>query len=246
MQKKLRIVGVSIVGEGEGKRYLKEVLKEKSRLCDKIVILAHCPDILTENVCKSFSKVVYYWTNEKEIWATKQWQIKEWALQLVSKENPDWILAFDADELMDYRVDRKVLENLAFKKYNSYYFRFVHLWNNKRHIRIDGSWDRLYKVIFYKYQKDKEQKFRRSALHCGVAPLYAHQSPGMSGYLVKHYGYMKLEDRDKKVERYNKYDPRGFYKPQRWYNSIKEEGKIIIFDEKEFVKSIFSNSQNYG
>ncbi|MEW6606034.1 MAG: glycosyltransferase [bacterium] len=230
-RRSLKIVGITCV-YNEARKYLKEVLIEKSKLCDKIIVLGDSPTDETKEICEKFSKVEYRETKER-LFNTHQWLLKELALKYASYKKPDWILAFDADELFEKRVNRKVLEELAFKGHNSYYFRFVHLWDDREHIRVDRGWDKLYKVIFYKFQPDQEQKFAKKALHCGLAPLYAHQKPRpeVSGYIVKHLGYMKPEDRKKKFLRYNRFDSSGFYKPKWWYNSIIEKGKIIPFEE---------------
>lgn len=235
----MNIIGVVCVGPNEYKRYLKEVLEDKLELCDKIVVLGDgLKERKTFELCKQLKNVEYYET-EKSLFNTEQWKLKQTALWVASGYHPDWVLAFDADELIDYRINRQVLENMASQDVNSYGFNFVHLWGDREHIRVDRGWKSLNKVIFYKYQSGREQKFPKRALHCGLVPEYAHKKGiQFSGYLVKHLGYMKPEDRPSKVIRYQTYDKLGFYKPQFWYDSIMKEGTIIPFNEKEFIKTV--------
>ena len=234
----MKIIGIICVGPREYERYLEETLKDKTKLCDKIIVLGDgLKEKRTLKLCQKFNNVEYYETSKK-LFNTEQWKLKQTALWLAREYNPDWILAFDADELMDYRINRQELEKMASRNVNSYWFRFVHLWNDRNHYRTDYGWRGLDKIIFYRYRPEEEQKFVKRALHCGLAPKYAHKNSEASGYIVKHLGYMKPAHRPAKVRRYQKYDPIGFYKPLKWYRSIKNEGDIKVFNEQEFVKTI--------
>lgn len=232
----MKIVGIVCVGNEEN-RYLEEVLEEKEKLCDTIIALGDAPTDNTPAICQSFKKVQYHQVKQP-LFATKQWLLKQTALNIAENENPDYILAFDADELLDNRVDREALEKLT-ERGENFTFQFVHLWDDREHIRVDKGWRGLRKVIFYKYKPHEKQEFRKQSLHCGVAPLYAHKAVKFSGYIVKHLGYMNPLHRSTKVKRYKEYDAQGFYKPLWWYQSINQEGEIEEFNEEEFVKSIY-------
>ncbi len=234
----MNIIGIVCIGPGEYKRYLKEVLEEKSKLCDKIIALGDgLKERKTLELCNQFHNVEYYETL-KSLFNEEQWKLKQTALWLARGYNPDWVLAFDADELMDYRINRQVLEDMANQNVNSYGFTFVHLWGDRNHIRVDRGWRGLNKVIFYKYQSKREQKFPKKALHCGLVPEYANKGTQFSGYIVKHLGYMLPKDRPAKTFRYQTYDSKGFIKPLWWYNSIKTEGEVIEFNEQKFIESM--------
>lgn len=233
----MKIIAAGCVGPGESKRYLKETLENLTRIADKVVILGDKPDKETRDMCIFFKGVTYYET-EESLFNTKQWLLKQTLLSLIGNEDPDWIYMSDMDEIPDNRVNRETLEELANRGADSYEFAYVHNWTDREHIRVDKGWKGLSKVIFYKYQPDEQQTFPKRALHCGLVPKYAHRNSAVSGYIVKHLGYMTPKDRPKKVERYKTYDKKGFYKPNWWYESIKTDGDVVEFNEEEFIKSL--------
>ena len=233
----MNIIGAGCCGPGESDRYLKETLENLTRITDKVVILGDMPDEKTSKICKEFKGVTYYETTER-LFNTKQWLLKQTLLSLVGKENPDWIYCSDMDEVPDNRINRQVLGDMANKGVNSYGFTFVHLWGDREHIRISRGWRGLNKVIFYRYQPDKEQKFPKKSLHCGLVPEYANKNVKFSGMIVKHLGYMLPKDRPAKIERYEKYDKLGFIKPKWFYDSIKTNGEVDAFDESEFIQTM--------
>lgn len=234
---------MGVVGKGEADKYLKKVLDHNLPLVDKMVIWGDAPDDKTDRLVLSYGSKVEYRRYPESLWATKQWLIKEALFKYVIAHKPDWVLAFDADEIFDDRLDRKKLEELASGKATSYDFNFIQLWDDEKHMRVDGGWGDFWNCRFYKYQPQQSQEWLRKALHCGLWPIYARQQAIMIPYIVKHYGYMKPEHRVKKVERYDTYDPQRVYQDKEWYQSMKFEGndprmKIKEFNEEDYINRL--------
>ncbi|MFW5902609.1 MAG: glycosyltransferase family 2 protein [archaeon] len=234
----MKIGAYLVVAEGEGDRFLDKALDKLSTLVDFIYIWGDNTDEKTKKLCLSYPNVIFY-NHPESIWKEKQWEIKRTICQRLRKWNPDWVIAQDADEVLDYRLNREKLEKLANKDETiAYEFYCVHLWNDEKHMRVDKGWGNFQNVRFFKYIEDSNFNWKKTKLHCGLAPLYAYRWRGTSGYMFKHYGYMREEDRKKKIERYEKLDPNGQYLNKEWYESIKRKPSIREFNEKEFSKKL--------
>lgn len=234
---------MGVVGKGEADKYLKQVLDHNLPLVDKMVIWGDAPDEKTDRLILSYGNKVEYRRYPESMWATKQWLIKESLFRYVIAHKPDWILAFDADEIFDDRLTRAKLEELASGKATSYDFNFIQLWDDEKHMRVDGGWGDFWNCRFYKYQENQDQSWLRKALHCGLWPIYARQQAIMIPYIVKHYGYMKPEHRPAKIWRYDTYDPQKVYQDKEWYASMKFEQsdpriKIMEFNEEDYINRL--------
>jgi len=233
----MKIVGFLTVGSGEVHRYLKNALERLSGLSDAIVIGCNATDKDTRNYLAEIKNARVYDLSKYE-WGKKQHIIKQKLFYAMEKENPDWIICIDSDEVLDKTLTREKLEELTQREEIAYTFYCVQLWDNEEQMRVDGGWGNFRNVRFYKYVKDTSHLFQNSPLHCGLAPIYAYKWAADSEYLFKHYGYMKPEDRKKKVQRYNKYDPNGRYFNKQWYNSILGKPEIKPFNEDKFSKKL--------
>lgn len=230
---------MGIVAEGEGDRFLEEVLDKNTSICDKIVLWGDDVDKKTKEVCTSFNNVDLF-NCEKKLWNTKQWQIKEQLLiEKVKPLKPDWVLPFDMDEVFEEAFNRKTAEELTKRDEIAYEFYCVQLWDKRNKRRVDQGWGGFYNVRFYKFMPKLGLRWsRRTRYHCGLAPSYAYRWAARAEYAFKHYGYLKEEDRKKKVERYKKGDPEGIYLGKWWYESIKKKPVLKDYEEQEFHKKL--------
>lgn len=225
-----------VVGTGEADRYLPKVLKRLSKICDVIVTACTAKDAKTRSLLAR-ETISYDFSNYE--WGKKQNIIKErFFNQCVAKENPDWIVCVDADEVLDETFTREKAEELANRDEIAYEFYCVQLWNDENHMRVDGLWGNFWNVRYFRYLPEAKGDYQRTPLHCGLAPKYAYAWRTPGEHLFKHYGYMKLEDRKKKVERYNKYDPNAKYKSSEYYDSILDKGKVVPFEERKFLRKL--------
>lgn len=232
----MKIAGFLVVGKGEADRYLPQVLKRLDGLCDRIFIWGNNPDKKTDELCSKYD----YYRHPEDLWGTQQWRIKFTLLtEFVKPYNPDWIVCVDADEILDKRLTREKAEEMADWGEVAFNFYCVQLWNSENTMRVDGYWGNFWNVRYYKFIPELQQFFQKTALHCGLAPIYAYKWATPSGLLFKHYGYLKPEDRAKKADRYERYDPTAIYKSIEFYKSIKDINPVLEpFDEDEFGKKL--------
>jgi hypothetical protein len=225
----LKVVGHVCIGPGEGKRYLKEVLEDKSKFCDVIIAVGDGPiDTGTKRIARSFPKVKYYQI-EESLFGTKQYVLKQTAQQLAVKENPDWILSFDADEVFEKAMTPEAFRELLQGEDLAWQTHFVHLYGDRHHHRCDKFWH-LQKVQLYHYNPKWSSQFKKQAMHCGSVPIEYQRYFSVFPFLVEHLGYLDPKDINRKIERYEKYDPNGDYTAKGYYDSMLEEPTVCLYE----------------
>lgn len=204
----MRTIGYAICGAGEAQRYMENTLKEFARLCDEtIIVLNNATDAERELV----NKYGFHIKEDNRVWGENQHRIKQDLMDDVEKLNPDWCIALDLDEVFDPEFTRETIEK--YSHLTALYVYVVNLWN--------GGWNKqwsFWNVRAWKWTGDK--KFCNRPLHCGLAPESAYHYGSYIPYYLKHYGLMKSEDRQKKIERYQKFDPRAIYRDVSYYNAL--------------------------
>ena len=209
----MRIIGSGICGIGEADKYLEATLRNLKELCDDVIILGNNIDAKSKALVRKYKCVLVHDNRE---WGLNQHKIKQDFLEShISVFKPDWILSLDMDEVL--MMNRSMLESLANKSFDiAYYFWCLNLWNDN----LTHNEDLLFEDIrFYKYLPNYTQ-FKNQPLHGGMAPEYSYTHGTHSQYHFEHYGLLKQEDRQKKIDRYLKYDPNGKYLPKYWYESL--------------------------
>jgi len=233
----MKIVGMIIVGTGEADRYLPKVLNRLSKICDDIVVACNAKDAKTRNLVAQ--RTIAYDFSEYE-WGKKQNIIKEIFLRrCIAKENPDWVICVDSDEILDEAFTREKAEEMAKRNEIAYEFYCVQLWDTEDKMRVDGLWGNFWNVRYFKFIKNADLGYQNTPLHCGLAPKYAYAWRTQGEHLFKHYGYMKKEDRIKKAERYRKYDPTAKYRSNEYYDGIlSDKPKLKDFNEQRFRQKL--------
>lgn len=221
-----------VVGPGEGDRWLKQVLEQRKQLVDDMVICGNNTDEKTEEIIKESG---YWFYRDDREWGIHQPSIKDSLLKRVGKLKPDWIITSDADELYDSKFTRGEAERLADTGAIGYYFAVINLWNDEQHYRHDLS---FWNIRYFKYTPEFGLNFERKNVHCGLAPPMQYKYGWHAPFMLKHYGLMRPEDRKKKVERYEKYDPNAVHKGREYYDSLIEEKQVVVFNEERMHKQI--------
>ena len=219
-----KVVGFMVVGAGEGARWLPQVLEQRKELVDDMVIAMNNVDENTRDVIKKSGFWAY---DDDREWGVDQWRIKNTLLERVAKLKPSFILPSDADELYDDSMGRRGLQELMDTGAIGYYFAIINLWDDETHYRHDLS---FWNVRFYRFRPDLGLQFEKKPLHCGLAPPVVYNHACHAPWMVRHYGIMKQEDRQRKVERYEKYDPNAKWKGRLYYDSLKNNKTVRPFD----------------
>jgi len=235
----MKIYGMLVCGKGEARRYLKKTLTKLSELCDRIFIWGDGCEKETIDLCLSFSKVRFFLS--ESLWQ-KGYQpyIKENLLSIIYKENPDWIVCCDADEEFDETFTRKEVEYYAKLEGIAYYFLIINLWDSEKTFRKDGGW-LFWNVRMFKVRKDLPINYLKTPVHCGLAPRWAYEYGVQIPHLVKHYGYLKKEDRQKKTKRYKKLDSKQQFQSPSWYESFFAEPSLEFFEERKVLERLKKN-----
>lgn len=212
----MRIIGYGICGQGEADRYLKDTLDCFKSLCDDTIILLNNVSDKERELISSYG---FKTVEDNREWGLNQHRIKQEFMKEVEKLNPDWCVCLDMDEVLD--ITKEEIKTYM-QKCRSYYVYIVNL--------IDNGWSRkksFWNVRFWKWDKDvlnyfgeEFYRFENKPLHCGLAPRWAYLHGSYAPIILLHSGLKDYKDRQRKIERYNKYDPDAKYKDEAYYKFL--------------------------
>lgn len=231
----MKIVGIGVCGPGEASKYMRKTMEEFKRLCDEVIIA-------TSNAGDEEKKLIdeygfQHYEDNRE-WGKEQPNIKTDLLTKAGELKPDWIVALDMDEVFAPEVTRQELERLASGTEIAWYFLVVNLYNDEQHFAHDVGIQRFWNIRFYKFLPEYGLQFQRKALHCGLAPPIAYKYGWHAPYYLLHYGLMKPEDRQRRVARYQKYDPNAVYKGKVYYDDLQRELLMRPFDREGLLRKL--------
>lgn len=221
----MKIVGQLVCGPGEAGRYLAKTLDDFKRLCDEVVVCLCNAGAAEKALVRSYNFRSY---EDNREWGIDQPYIKTRLLKTILLLEPDWILALDSDETM--LISRAELEKIAEDR-DACFFYIINLWNDRQHYSEELS---FWNIRFYRAGALQGAQFLRKSLHCGNAPPYFYDLPARKAYvpyIVLHTGLMEPKDRQKKVERYNKYDPLRKHKGEEYYEALVAGRNIREYNE---------------
>ena len=230
------IIGYGICGSGEAQRYMKETLEEFKRLCDDVIILGNN---ITDAERKLISSYKFKLVEDNREWGKIQWKIKQDFLERhVSKlaHEGDMLVCLDMDEVFCSHITREWIEKAELDAYHVF---VVDLWNDDKHYKVESC---FWNVRIWRWNGDT--KFKEKPVHCGLAPQWAYFYHRFAPFLLKHYGLMKKEDRDRKIERYDKYDPSAQFLERKFYDMLKSE-TAKPFDEVALCLQIQKEVETY-
>lgn len=216
-------LSLGMLVHNEEQRYLERVLTHAAQYVDEAVIIDDASTDNTVQLCRQILVDIplRIYGNEKagfhnEILLRKQlWNC-------LVKDNPDWILILDADELFEERAVKTIPELIRDDSVDYYAFRIYDFWDEK-HYREDSLWcaHLSYRPLLVRYQPGFQYRWRETALHCGRFPFNLADLPGANSDLrLMHLGWSCPEDREKKYERYMQLDADGRYGVLKQYQSI--------------------------
>jgi len=231
----MRIIGIGVVGPGEADRYMRATLEEFKRLCDD-VILATCN--ATQKEKDLIDEYGFHHYEDNREWGKEQPNIKTDLLTKAVELGPDWVIALDMDEVFAPEFTREEALRLAGGDEIAWYFLVVNLYNDRDHFAHDVGIQRFWNIRFFKFLPEYGLQYQRKNLHCGLAPPIMYKYGWHAPYYLEHYGLMKKEDRDRRVERYAKYDPKAQFKGRVYYDDLARELKPHVFDRQQLLKKL--------
>lgn len=115
---------------------INKTLNILNKFCDKIVILDDSSEDNTEQICRSYDKVVWYVRKKREhIWDRKEAEGLNQLFNIAASYNPQYILMLDADEIPTPSFIN-FFENID-KSIDAWSIRMINLTPDDNHYRID-------------------------------------------------------------------------------------------------------------
>jgi len=225
----------------EADRYLEEVLEHLSRWVDSIVVLDDCSEDHTVNLTQRFPKVIVY-KNDAPQFATDEPGLRAKLWQLTIKENPEWIVALDGDEVFEDRIINEIRVLINQKDYHTICFRLFDFWLSRQVYRIDGGWNPWEKsiVLMVRYNAGIQNSWLQREVHCGRFPQAYEALPSYySDIRVKHYGWSRGEDHYSKYLYYRDKDLKVFGEIRPFTNSVQLPFAKIQLEEWQDAKSLY-------
>lgn len=245
MENKFNIIGIGVCGSGEASRYMRKTMEEFKRLCDDVII---CCNNVSEKEIKLIEEFGFHWYEDNREWGIHQPSLKTELLTRADKLKPTHIIALDMDERFAPEFTREEAENLFKNQPNEISFNFfvINLYNDEQHFAHSTGIQRFWNIRFYKWIPEiSGYQFIRKNLHCGLAqPLYYKYGWHAPFYLL-HYGLMDKEDRIRKAERYQKYDPNKKFKGGTYYDELLADLPMRKFDGEQLLKQLRESPETH-
>ena len=225
----MRIIGYGLCGPGESMRFMRQTLECFKNLCDDTIIL--CNNALPQDI-ELIQEYGFRVVHDNREWGKNQHIIKEnFVRNHVAKLHPDVTICMDMDESL-YNVTRAEIEEQFTKGY-AWYVYIVNLWG----LGWKPDWS-FWNVRMWSWSLREELgdngffAFEKRPLHCGLAPKWTYSLNLHAPFLLMHRGLMLKDDRQRKIERYEKYDPKQEYRSPLYYQSLADDSYKLLNEEK--------------
>ena len=227
----MKIHGMLLV-RNEVDRWLHNYLDQHDTLVDRLIVLDDASTDGSDNICRDYGANVYSFFNKTSLWESNELALRKelWRLTTEQANDGDWILCLDADELF-------VSGHMEYIKYlckvlpigvNGIGFRLHDMWSDTKY-RDDEHWQ-AHKYLWpmmVRYRKGFDYQWLEKPLHCGRFPANASNSCYPTMIPIKHMGWSREADREKKFERYMRIDPCGENGILAQYQSIMDENPTL-------------------
>ena len=224
----------------EANRSLKEVLDQLTVVADRIVILDDASTDETPALCASYRKVILH-RNEEQLFFQDEAALRARLWELAVQTEPDWILGVDADELFEDRIYSEINMLINQAEYDGVEFRIFDFWNGTTHYRVDRLWNPWvrFSLLLARYFPGVEHTWPVRPFHCGRWPLYYRKGliTFQSDIRVKHFGWVRAEERCEKYRVYKAMDPEGRLSAADHLESVLAPSASVVLEEWFDVKS---------
>jgi glycosyltransferase involved in cell wall biosynthesis len=189
-----------------------EVIASVLPLCARVFIFDDHSSDTTVEICRSFGDAVTIFPSPFE--GIDESRDKNYLLAKIIEAAPEWVLWVDGDEVLERSGPEQIRRVMHTKQgANIYSLRIAYLWDDVERIRVDGIYGRFARPSLFRLAGQQHTRLRFQAteaganLHCGNVPLGIAGSARTLDVRLKHYGYLSLQQRQRKYEWYNLVDP---------------------------------------
>jgi glycosyltransferase involved in cell wall biosynthesis len=232
--KKPKLVAMMLT-HNEACRYLERVIENTLLFCDEIVILDDHSTDGTVNLLyggesgKKF-KNKFHLFDAKNTWENES-KLRQELLEKALAYNPDWLIAIDADELYEADKMNEQLPRLMSQTDADWIgFRFYDMWDDENY-RDDDIWPAgtSYFPRMFRVNQNEDYTLPDMKRHCGSVPEQVFKHSGIrSSIRVKHLGWAKNEDRDRKYLQRVTEDPDSSIFPRKIYDAILDTNPTLV------------------
>ena len=186
----------------ESNRYLDRWLSRMDRICDEIVVLDNGSTDDTVEKLRLNPKVKVVEVCDLPF-AEYERDLRYKLFQMAMSREPDWIMAFDADEFVEDRMNSEIVRLIGTPDIYWWSFRFYHFWGDENNYRIDKLWNPQVGNVgsrMMKVDQNYPYAFFDRNFGCGSIPInWLRERKGdFSGLRIRHLGYAREEDIKKK------------------------------------------------
>jgi glycosyltransferase involved in cell wall biosynthesis len=191
-------------------RHLREVLERALTVCNRILVLDDHSTDNTAEICGSFGERVCVFPSPFD--GFDEARDKNFLLQKVVAEDPEWVLWIDGDEVLERSAADMLRPHLQDQRIVTYSVRIAFVWDNPDHVRIDGIWGNFTRPSLFRVRGQLKESlgFPKTRffgnLHCGNVPAGLQGESRLLDLRLKHYGYMDPSQRRAKYEWYSTND----------------------------------------
>ena len=141
------------------------------------------------------------------------------SIELADLVDADWVFSVDHDEIVEDRVSRKFIERLMKNpdpEVMVYDIGWLNHWDSPRLCRVDPPWaspdyrSTMRGFRFWRRTPASPRKIQGGTdigLHCGNCPDFDLISKRVANLRMRHFGYMRHQDRVRKWQFYRQIDP---------------------------------------
>ncbi len=154
-------------------------------------------------------------------------------IEMGTETGATWLIALDHDEIFEDKVTREYMERLmrpALPHIFGYYFQEYTFWL-EGYVRHDGIWGRMQCYRMWRVQPGRKLVLGSSkGFHCEHVPVIPGGSALATSIRVKHYGYIRAEERRRKFEWYETMDKEkdaGLIGAKDYFHLIDESDLLI-------------------
>lgn len=197
-------------------RWIERCLNSILPLCDLVIVMDDHSDDDTLFRCQSMPRVNAF---ESQFYGLNEARDKNHLLAIVEKQNPDWILAIDGDEMLA-PGSMEGLNRAMEGESPCLSLRVRYLWDREDQVRTDGVYGDFHRESVFR--PDGSRFYGDGSgvnFHCGNVPAVIRQKRTvLSDVSLLHFGYLHRADRERKYAWYNAHDPNN--SREDWYRHV--------------------------